>query len=226
VLAVGDAEFQKKCLGKMNDVAKGEGRTVLFVSHNMAAVKSLCSKGILLSNGNISLQDNIEKVIEQYNNDSILISKAVYNAENTKKESYIDKIYLYNEDKNKIVESIGFNDDNIYLNVILKVRHQNGYMIGFTLYNNEGIPLLSTPPLERFTHNNNFKVSLKIKIPVENLKAGHYFIEGAFSRHNEIIDKSDNFISFMIEPKSDHESKGYGIKGLFLNNNNWIFYDI
>jgi lipopolysaccharide transport system ATP-binding protein len=48
VLAVGDAEFQKKCLGKMNDVAKGEGRTVLFVSHNMAAVKSLCNKGNII----------------------------------------------------------------------------------------------------------------------------------------------------------------------------------
>jgi lipopolysaccharide transport system ATP-binding protein len=51
VLAVGDADFQKKCLGKMNDVSKGEGRTVLFVSHNMAAVKQLCSKIIVLENG-------------------------------------------------------------------------------------------------------------------------------------------------------------------------------
>ena len=51
VLAVGDAEFQKKCLGKMNAVTKGEGRTVLFVSHNMAAVKQLCNKGIVLRNG-------------------------------------------------------------------------------------------------------------------------------------------------------------------------------
>lgn len=51
VLAVGDAEFQKKCLGKMQDVSKGEGRTILFVSHNMASIATLCNKGILLSNG-------------------------------------------------------------------------------------------------------------------------------------------------------------------------------
>ena len=51
VLAVGDAEFQKKCLGKMSAVTKGEGRTVLFVSHNMAAVKQLCNKGLVLKNG-------------------------------------------------------------------------------------------------------------------------------------------------------------------------------
>lgn len=51
VLAVGDAEFQKKCLGKMGDISKGEGRTILFVSHNMSAVKSLCNTGYLLQNG-------------------------------------------------------------------------------------------------------------------------------------------------------------------------------
>src|ERR1700742_810496 len=53
VLAVGDVEFQKKCLGKMNDVSKQEGRTVLFVSHNMTAIKTLCNRGIVLSNGNL-----------------------------------------------------------------------------------------------------------------------------------------------------------------------------
>ncbi|WP_457611273.1 ABC transporter ATP-binding protein, partial [Lutibacter sp.] len=53
VLAVGDAEFQKKAVGKMQDISKGEGRTVLFVSHNMAAVKSLCTRGIVLENGEV-----------------------------------------------------------------------------------------------------------------------------------------------------------------------------
>ncbi|WP_348810484.1 ABC transporter ATP-binding protein [Flavobacterium maritimum] len=66
VLAVGDAEFQKKCLGKMNDVSKGEGRTVLFVSHNMAAVKSLCSRGIVLENGNLSFSGKSEESVSYY----------------------------------------------------------------------------------------------------------------------------------------------------------------
>lgn len=65
VLAVGDAAFQKKCLGKMGDVAL-EGRTVLFVSHNMGAVRSLCDKGILLANGQIDRSGNINDVIESY----------------------------------------------------------------------------------------------------------------------------------------------------------------
>jgi lipopolysaccharide transport system ATP-binding protein len=66
VLAVGDAEFQKKAIGKMQDVSKGEGRTVLFVSHNMAAVKSLCTKGLMLENGTFKMQDEILKVIDEY----------------------------------------------------------------------------------------------------------------------------------------------------------------
>ena len=65
VLAVGDAEFQKKCLGKMGDVA-GEGRTVLFVSHNMASIQNLCSTSILLKDGSISHIGPTEQVIESY----------------------------------------------------------------------------------------------------------------------------------------------------------------
>lgn len=66
VLAVGDADFQKKCLGKMNDVSKGEGRTVLFVSHNMAAVKSLCNTGILLENGSVVQQGVVDYCVSKY----------------------------------------------------------------------------------------------------------------------------------------------------------------
>jgi len=70
VLAVGDAEFQKKCLGKMKDV-RGEGRTVIFVSHNMIAVKSLCRTGILLQNGEIALQGDIDSVVQNYSKSSV-----------------------------------------------------------------------------------------------------------------------------------------------------------
>jgi lipopolysaccharide transport system ATP-binding protein len=65
VLAVGDAEFQKKCLGKMKDVS-GEGRTVLFVSHNMAAVKSLCTEAIWVNKGIIELSGNSNEIVDQY----------------------------------------------------------------------------------------------------------------------------------------------------------------
>jgi lipopolysaccharide transport system ATP-binding protein len=66
VLAVGDAAFQKKCLGKMGDVATKEGRTVLFVSHNMVAIRSLCQAGIFLQNGIMTEKQSVEEVINQY----------------------------------------------------------------------------------------------------------------------------------------------------------------
>ncbi|MFY7652782.1 MAG: polysaccharide ABC transporter ATP-binding protein [Chitinophagaceae bacterium] len=69
VLAVGDAEFQKKCMGKIGDVSKADGRTVIFVSHNMAAVKSLCNKGIVLKNGLLRLDDTADKAVSYYLND-------------------------------------------------------------------------------------------------------------------------------------------------------------
>jgi len=66
VLAVGDAEFQKKCLGKMKDVSVNDGRTVLFVSHNMAAVSALCNTGLLLKNGGICALGEIQNIISIY----------------------------------------------------------------------------------------------------------------------------------------------------------------
>ena len=66
VLAVGDAEFQKKAIGKMQDISRGEGRTVLFVSHNMAAVKSLCTRGIVLEHGKVLFEGDVEDCIQKY----------------------------------------------------------------------------------------------------------------------------------------------------------------
>ena len=66
VLAVGDAEFQKKAIGKMKDVSQGGGRTVLFVSHNMMAIKSLCKKGVLLENGTLKETGNVDDIVAHY----------------------------------------------------------------------------------------------------------------------------------------------------------------
>jgi lipopolysaccharide transport system ATP-binding protein len=85
VLAVGDAEFQKKCLGKMNDVSKGEGRTVLFVSHNISSILALCNKGILLSQGLANIKGDVYEVCDRYlslNNNLTSFYKEESNIEN------------------------------------------------------------------------------------------------------------------------------------------------
>ena len=71
VLAVGDAEFQKKAIGKMQDVSKGEGRTVLFVSHNMDSIRNLCTTGVLLENGQVKLRGEIDDVVSAYVSDNL-----------------------------------------------------------------------------------------------------------------------------------------------------------
>ena len=72
VLAVGDAEFQKKAIGKMQDISHGEGRTVLFVSHNMASIRSLCQSGVVLENGMMKMSGNINECIDYYVSNSQL----------------------------------------------------------------------------------------------------------------------------------------------------------
>ncbi len=75
VLAVGDLEFQKKCIGKMKEISVNDGRTVLFVSHNMSAIKNLCTSGVILKNGTLSVSGNIDNILDEYLIDQNLISK-------------------------------------------------------------------------------------------------------------------------------------------------------
>ena len=80
VLAVGDAEFQKKAIGKMQDVSKGEGRTVLFVSHNMTSVKSLCKHGIILKDGMLVDSGDIDPIVTKYlRGDSAIANHKIFN---------------------------------------------------------------------------------------------------------------------------------------------------
>lgn len=95
VLAVGDAEFQKKCLGKMGEVSKGEGRTVLFVSHNMGAVKSLCNNAILLENGIFKIYDNAETVVSHFSSSiSETRNSKIFNSNYDKSDFKLHEISL------------------------------------------------------------------------------------------------------------------------------------
>lgn len=95
VLAVGDAEFQKKCLGRMKDVSDNEGRTILFVSHNIEAIRSLCKTGILLQNGFCSEYGLVNEVIDHYTLKSTnYVNKEYYYENDLSKKVYIKKSHL------------------------------------------------------------------------------------------------------------------------------------
>lgn len=95
VLAVGDQEFQKKCVGKMGEVSRGQGRTVLFVSHNMASVKRLCKHGILLNRGTVKTIGNIDAVINDYLNEGAVGS--TYTNDETDGALVIRKMWIEDE---------------------------------------------------------------------------------------------------------------------------------
>ncbi len=112
VLAVGDAEFQKKCLGKMDEVSKNEGRTVLFVSHNMGAVQNLCSKGIFLKEGRLAMEGSTDNVIKEYLRKQLL--KAHYNGSGSHhKKIFFKEISLRNEEG--ILKDEFFHDEDIFV---------------------------------------------------------------------------------------------------------------
>lgn len=116
VLAVGDAEFQKKAIGKMQDVSKGEGRTVLFVSHNMASIKTLCNKGVLLENGSVKFQGDIYDTVDLYLNDNSDYSvgeKMLFKS--LTKSLNISKFTINNNDLNIVKVSPNLNNLTFYL---------------------------------------------------------------------------------------------------------------
>ena len=90
VLAVGDAEFQKKAIGKMQDVSRGEGRTVLFVSHNMAAVRSLCQRGIVLENGGMVFDGTVDEAVDFYINGAAAKEEGLIVESIQKKKDFLD----------------------------------------------------------------------------------------------------------------------------------------
>ena len=118
VLAVGDAEFQKKAIGKMQDVSRGEGRTVLFVSHNMAAVRSLCKRGLVLNDGLLDFDGNVDDAIDKYISSPQPLKKRISDCIVMKKDYLeIDDILINNTNETRTVVH-----GQEYLDVVIKGR--------------------------------------------------------------------------------------------------------
>ncbi len=173
VLAVGDAEFQKKCLGKMGDISKGEGRTVLFVSHNMAAVSNLCNKGILITKGSIEISSTVENVIAQYNfgkNKSLFWQLDSFVKQ--KKNIQISNVNL----------SITGNQPNLVLQLELLISNiesiQNGAFLAIYISSYDSEPLMEGIPgySNIFFKEKNMTQKVKIEINLFGLIPGTYML--------------------------------------------------
>lgn len=145
VLAVGDAEFQKKAIGKMQDVSKGEGRTVLFVSHNMASVKMLCNKGVALKDGSVSFRGNIDEAVTHYLESNLSLSRPFVESI-TFNASYIE---ITKVELNKKVENpIHLDMENYVINVIIEGNLNSEQVLAFEfrLFDKNQIPLAFYSP--------------------------------------------------------------------------------
>ena len=138
VLAVGDAEFQKKAIGKMQDLSKGEGRTVLFVSHNMTSVRNLCSRGVLLENGKVKLQGNVAEVLNEYLETKLKRRK--WNGEDGE-----DEIKLLETEVFSGKAGLNFkNGDEIFISMKFQLREEfKDLVIAASICSSVGSPLIS-----------------------------------------------------------------------------------
>lgn len=172
VLAVGDLDFQKKCLGKMKDVA-GHGRTVLFVSHNMAALKNLCTRGLLIDHGNIIYDGTIEEAVNQHIKSANDITDHYINPESNQPNS-ITEITILNKDSQPT--NVFKTDDQIVIQYQLNLdKVDNNTELGFSLWNNRGVKIFHDKISLENVSCNKFLVT----IPSDFLVPGTYSINAA-----------------------------------------------
>ena len=211
VLAVGDAAFQKKCLGKMGDVAEKEGRTVLFVSHNMNALVSLCNSAILIDRGNINYQGTVTKAIEKYfvgiknENNCLDISEYRIDKSLENKLIYFTKIKLTKDDKQFLFKE-NINIETSFFSII----KTNNLSIGGGIYNGMG-NAIGTFITEGFSIEKNESKNLVFSVINLHLSPGIYSMSFSITKgdlSNTHIDNYDivvGILQFEVLPFNDQE---------------------
>lgn len=172
VLAVGDVQFQNKCLGKMDDVSKKEGRTVIFVSHNMSAIRALCNRGILLNKGLIHSQGSIENIISDYLSFNINDENSKYLSSISQNKPHFKSVVLKNQ-------NIAYGDDlellvtlssptSADVGIEIEIHDEKGYKVSYS----------STAPMQSELIKIEPNKEKSLKIDIENLKfaSGDYFV--------------------------------------------------
>ncbi|PZX62274.1 ABC transporter ATP-binding protein [Hydrotalea sandarakina] len=200
VLAVGDAEFQKKCLGKMKDVSVQDGRTVLFVSHNMGAVKQLCTSAIALENGLITYVGNTIDTVSYYQNRGEkktylnyigLVEKAPGNA-------FIKllKFEVGSKDGKVITISSGIDFNIVFINVKVNIN----LAVSLIVQNSDEIIICEIPYLITTERNSKHGIyEINFNIPGYTLNAGTYSISILFGEDQRfVLKKFEHVVEFEI----------------------------
>ena len=172
VLTVGDAEFQKKAIGKMQDVSKGEGRTVLFVSHNMAAVKNLCTRGVVLQNGQLAFDGTTDEAVGYYLSNNFQVEQGLIT-------DHIDELASY-----IIVDKIEINGTPYTESTITS----NQEFLELLFEGTTTEPFKANVQLEFFNQSDvpmgKFSLHRKIRLP-RYISKGDYVLEFEVNEHNQ-----------------------------------------
>jgi len=209
VLAVGDMDFQKKCMGKMED-AKNIGKTVLFVSHNMQAISSLCEKSIFLSNGKMSFFGSTNEAIQRYLNPSNSSLSQDQFSGPLKNQIIFSKISINNNNGSGIILSPN-QDIEFCVSGHSKI-HFTSFRMALSLYK-DGIRIFTARDVEEGTSLARGNFTFFIKIPKYILRPGIYSVAigGRQSMHSEWIN-GRNICDFIISEEWDchneQESEG------------------
>ena len=211
VPAVGDAEFQKKCLGKMDEITKSEGRTILFVSHNMTAIAQLCTRCILLKEGHILSIGKTENVIEQYAK-NLSGKKETLTAyefkEDLKKEFQVLSLRLKNS-KGAISNKFAC-DDDVFVELNCISRKPLTGLYGDIIFSKDGDKILQSYTFD--SAKNSFSLlpegnyTTSIKIPARTLGHGTYTISISFTSDHRMqsryVDTLESVASFQLDDLS------------------------
>lgn len=213
VLAVGDAEFQKKCIGKIQSVSQNDGRTVLFVSHNMTSIADLCTKCLYMKQGEILMYDSTRNVIGKYLQ------------ENSSSIASLDDVSGIKRDFGKygqraIITAIGLKKENFFwkeapefsFTVNIKDKNISNYAIGFALSASNGSRLFtynSDSVGKVFTCNDGETITYTFKIDEPVLVPSTYYVSVGIRSNLDTLDAIDNCFSFGIL-ETDEQGNYFG----------------
>lgn len=210
VLAVGDAEFQKKAVGKMQDVSKGGQRTVLFVSHNMASVKSLCTKTLVLNNGTICFEGGVDEGIDYYlkmNNESGSESLRFF-SENDFSSNLGFKIFSFGvKAKNKKFDEIITRDDDVVFEVeLLNSSSDNGLRLRFK--DEQGNFIFVTG--KGNCQESDSKQKYILELPKNFFNEGSFFVDIQVTNGKKVLFREEDAITFRVIQQRKEMGKWMG----------------
>jgi lipopolysaccharide transport system ATP-binding protein len=192
VLAVGDAEFQKKAIGKMQDISNTGGRTVLFVSHNMASIKNLCTRCVVLKNGSTQFDGKTEEAISFYlssANFELVKDLEMISDRSGTGEAIFSKFYIEDKLGNKLENTL--NGDTVFFcfEISVKTIRENGCFldIGFSIHTDQDELLsviYSSYQQETIKTDREDRIIVKCKIDSLPLNSGDYIIKGRLLNNN------------------------------------------